>query len=157
MPDDDDVEVRPEDALQVAQRALAKAKRVDEVEEQLDDLQNDLTSVKLRLSSYDEDRSYDDLSRDDKIGMVREELFDRAIDGRGRSMDYTDVRDVVFDGEPSNDHCYKLMRLAAEARGFELQDPNNGNRRLLVDPADARRGWAFSSATKTVEGEGGVE
>lgn len=145
---EDDFEVTAEDVLEVAQRALAKANRVDDLEERVDELENDLTGMALRLSAIDDERPYDALTRDEKVGMVREELFEQAIDGRGRTMDYSDVRDIVFDGIPSADHCYKLMRLAADAQGFRFQDPENGNKRLAVDPDEARRGWAFSSAKK---------
>lgn len=145
---EDGVDVTAEDALQVAQRALTKANRVDGLEERVDELENDLAGMALRLSAIEEDRPYDGLTLNEKIGMVREELFNQATDGRGRTMEYSDVRDIVFDGMPSGKHCYKLMRLAADAQGFRFRDPENGNKRLVVDPEEAKRTWAFCSENK---------
>lgn len=145
-------EVRPEDALDVAQRALAKISALEDDIEQLqsdrDDLRDRVVSLELRISEFDDDRDYSDLSRDDKIGMVREELFEHATGGRGRAFDYTDVRDVVFDGEPSPGHCYDLIRWASRPEGFAKRDPANGEIQLVIDPDVVRRTRAFYSANK---------
>lgn len=142
-----------EDVLQVAQRSLQKAneleRQTESLREDFDDAVDDLTAVKLRLSEQDEQRPYDQLGRDTKIGMVREHAFRRANEGRGTAtLDYNDVMWSVFDGEPGSDHCYKLMRWAEEARGFEVRDPPTESRHLFVDAAEARRGVAFSSENK---------
>lgn len=150
MPD-----ITAEDALDVAQRALKKANRVDELEERVRELEEETAALNLRLSELDEERDYTELSRDDKIGIVREELFRRATEGRGRTMDYTDVRDAVFDGEPSPAHCYDLMNWAADADGFEFRESDKKNDHLVVDPTKARRSSAFYSAKKDVA-EGAV-
>ena len=145
-----DPDVQPEDALQVAQRALSKIADLERtVEEQagrIDELEEDLTAVTLRLSAFDEDRPYGELTRDDKVGVVREHAFERAVDGGGTKLDYNDIQWGVFDGEPSADHCYTLMRLAADAPGFDLRDPDGRSRHLAVDAAEAKRGAAFSPA-----------
>lgn len=110
----DGPDVSPEDALQVAQRALGK---VNELDSRSEDLEEDLTAATLRLSEFDEDREYDQLTRDDKIGMVREHGFRRAMDSGGRAaLDYDDIRWEVFDGGPSPAHCYDLMKWASDAR-----------------------------------------
>lgn len=153
MSGDELPDIRPEDALQVAQRSLQKANELErlyhELEDDLEAIADDLAQVNLRLSAQDEDRAYDDLSRDAKVGMVREYLFDRATDGRGRTLDYSDVQEKVFDGEPSPRHCYDLMQLAAQADGFEVRDPAGRNRHLRIDVQTARRSWAFCSGNKT--------
>lgn len=155
----DGPDVRPEDALQVAQRALAKANELErgasELESRLDDALEKLVGMELRLSAFDEDRAYDELTRDDKIGMVREAAFNRAVEGRGRTLDYSDIRDIVFDGEPSPAHCYDLMKWAAQARGFEHKTTASRNEHLYVDPDEAQRGYAFYSAKKDAS-EGAV-
>ena len=149
MPEDD---VSARDALAVAQRALSKANgledRVDELEATNDELQNELAQVRLRLSEHDDDRDYRDLSRNDKVGLVREHAFEKA-DGGTASLDYDDIMWEVFEGEPSADHCYTLMQLAADIRGFEVREPPNRNRVLHVDAREAKRGVVFSSANKT--------
>lgn len=142
-------DVRPEDALQVAQRALAKANELEEIEQRVADLEEELTAVKLRVSEFDEDRPYDQLTRDDKIGKVREHAFKKAAQGHGKAtLDYDDIKWEVFDGEPSPAHCYDLMKWAAQARGFDHRDPANGNEHLAVDAEEAKRGAAFYSAKK---------
>lgn len=147
-------EVSPEDALQVAQRAMNRCSDLeDEVEklrEENGDLADRVTALELRYQDLEETKSYDDLDRDGRVGRVREHAFQRATNGHGRAtLDYNDVMWSVFDGEPSADYCYKLMRLAAEAPGFEYQDPAGKGKQLAVDADEARTGAAFSSANKT--------
>lgn len=143
-----DPDVRPEDALQVAQRALAKANRLDELEERIRELEEDQAKMNLRLSAVDGDRPYDDLNRHEKIGMVREYCFERATSDRGRTFYYDDIREGCFDGEPYPKTCYDLMKWAAEAEGFEYQEPKNGQYRLVVHPDVTRQKWAFYSVNK---------
>jgi hypothetical protein len=82
--------------------------------------------------------------------MVREHAFQKASRGSGvAALDYDDIMWEVFDGEPSADHCYTLMKLAADVRGFEVKTPASGNRSLTVDAKEAKRGAVFSSANKT--------
>jgi len=165
MSDNDDVSAR--DALAIAQRALARVNefedRVDQLEAQRGELQEDLTGVKLRLSEIDEERPYESLSIDEKVGMVREHAFRKATDRSGRAkLDYDDVMYEVFDGKPGSKHCYKLIRLAAgleadektgsEMLGFTARNPSGGNYHLAVDAAEAKRGEVFFPRTKTDSG-----
>ena len=152
MSEDDDVSAR--DALAIAQRALGKANGLeadlDEATAEIERLREDVTSLELRLSEHDDDRDYAELTRDDKVGMVREHAFEKAARGSGvAALDYDDIMWEVFDGEPSADHCYTLMKLAADIRGFEEKTPASGNRSLTVDAKEAKRGAVFSSANKT--------
>lgn len=165
-------DVRPEDALQVAQRALAKVNDLEdelaETDDRLDDLEEKLTAATLRLSEIDDERAYQERTLDEKIGMVREHAFERAANGHGRAtLDYDDIMWEVFDGEPSPSHCYKLLRLAAgltdsdsdrptggDIPGFSCRDPDNGNYHLAVDASEAKRGAAFYSENKAVAEEG---
>jgi hypothetical protein len=151
-------DVDPKDALQVAQRALAKANDLEEELEELRSAHQDaveqLTKHELRLSEQDEDRDYDTLDRDTKIGMVREHAFDRAVDSGGRTtIDYNDVKWSVFDGEPGAAHCYNLMEWAAEAEGFRVRDPENGNRHLAVDADRAKSSRSVFSQKKDAREE----
>ena len=136
MSEDDDVSAR--DALAIAQRALAKANGLeadlDEATDEIEQLREDVTSLELRLSEHDDDRDYAELTRDDKVGMVREHAFQKATRGSGvAALDYDDIMWEVFDGEPSADHCYTLMKLAADIRGFDVKTPPSGNPSLTVD------------------------
>jgi hypothetical protein len=163
----DGPDVRPEDALQVAQRALAK---INEYEDRVDDLEGDVMELQLRLSEIDENRPYEALSLDEKIGMVREHAYKKARDGHGKAMlDYDDIMWEIFDGEPGNNLCYKLIRLAAgltdnddggdrptgsKFPGFKARDPDGGNYHLAVDAEEAKQSAAFSSRNKTTPAGG---
>lgn len=166
----DQPSVRPEDAVQIAQRALAKVndleRELDDLRDDHDDVVEDLTALKLRIQELDEDRDYESLTLDEKIGKVREHAFQKAVDGHGRTtLDYDDVMWEVFNGEPGTKHCYKLMRLAAGdteeeqsdiddgAVGFAHRDPDDGNQHLAVDADRAKRSVAFFPENKT-SGEG---
>lgn len=152
----EDAGVAPEDALQVAQRALAK---VNDLERDLNELGTDheeavdkLVSVQLFCSELVGDRAYEGYSRDMKIGMVREHAYERAVEQGGKAkIDYKDIKWSVFDGEPGASHCYSLLRAAAgsdedtqrDARrgtvGFRLRDPDGGNIHVTVDADLAKR------------------
>jgi len=162
-------DVRPEDAVQIAQRALAK---VNELERDLEDLRDEhedavenLAALQLRVSEQDEDRDYESLTLDEKIGMVREHGFQKAADGHGKTtLTYHDIMWEVFDGQPGNNHCYKLIRLAAglddgcetgsEISGFTARDPDDGTYHLAVDAESAKQSRAFYSRNKAAA-EGG--
>jgi len=136
-------QVTPEDAVQVAQRALQK---VNEQQEIINDLQQRVTELE---ASQPDTSDYDSLDRDDKVGLVREHLIKRAHDGNGRAaVDYKDVKFAVFDGEPSADHCYTLMQIAGQASGFNCEDPSGGNKRLTVNSKETKPNTGFSHANK---------
>ena len=154
---DGGVDIRPEDALQIAQRALAK---VNGLEERVDELEGDVTELSLRLSEHGEDRRYESLTIDEKIGMVREHGFVVARDGHGKAaLDYKDIRYGCFDGEPSADTCYRLMRRAAgcggdgtqiqDIPGFEF-DQSTRPMRLTVNAEAAKRSAAFLDPKKSI-------
>lgn len=165
-------DVSAEDALAIAQQALARAKDVDEeTSERLDEatqereqLREELTAVKLRLSEIDDERSYKSLTIDEKVGLVREHGFRKAAEGRGRAkLDYEDVMWEVFDGKPGNNTCYRIIRKAAglnsdsktgsNVAGFTARDPTDGNYHLAIDAQDAKRGESFSTGiNETAEG-----
>jgi len=138
-----------QDALHIAKQALGKANEVDDLRETVEKLEDDLTAVKMRLSEMDDDRSYESLTLDEKVGMVREHGYKKAKNGHGRAtLDYSDIMWEVFDGEPGTKHCYKLIRLAAglengiktgsEFPGFTARDPDNESYHLGIDAETAK-------------------
>lgn len=146
----DDIQVRPEDALQVAQRAMA---RINDLEDDVDDLRERLVELELRLSEVDENRSYAELTMDEKVGIVRERAYQMAAESHGRAaLDYTDIRWTCFDGEPSESTAYRLLRRAAgydndgnrrqDVPGFEL-DENSRPMTLKVNAEAAKQSVAF--------------
>ena len=143
-------EVRPEDALQVAQRALQK---VNDLESRLEEQQETINNQHERIMSLEarqEDTSdYEMLDRDTKVGMVREHIVERAQNQHGKAaIDYNDVQWGVFEGEPSADHCYTLMELAANADGFNFEHPDGHNKRLTVNVDATNPVLGFSHANK---------
>ena len=168
---EDQPDPRVEDALQIAQRALAKANDLEgDIEDQrqeIAELREDLTATQLRLSEMDEDRDYASLTLDEKIGMVREHAFEKALAKGGKTtLDYDDIMWHVFEGEPGTKHCYKLMRLAAGtgddaqgdiregAIGFVVRDPDNDARHLAVNADLAQQNVALFPENKAAT-EGG--
>ena len=155
--DEDLPDVTPRDAIQIAQRSLAKANRVDDLQERVDELEEQVTELELRQSGRDQDREYASLSLDEKIGMVREHAFKKATSTNGYAkVDYNGVRWEVFDSDPSTKHCYKLLRLAAEGvEGFEYCDPDGESKHLRVDAEAAKRNVAFFQGNNAAAEAGG--
>ena len=140
---EDQPDVRPEDALQVAQRALAKA---NEMERTVEDHEERIAQLEAAIP----DRSdYETLDTQTKVGIVREHLVKRAQEQSGRAaIDYQGVMWEAFDGEPSADHCYTLMERAASAEGFDVRDPKKGNKQLTVNLDATKATLGFSRANK---------
>jgi hypothetical protein len=146
----DTPDVSARDALEIAQNALQQATDADQHDE-IQALQDRVTALELRTSELFDDREYPEYTLDMKVGLVREHAFNKAVDGTGRAtLDYDDVQWEVFDGRPSPMHCYKLLRLAAQARGFDYEEDASPER-LTVDAQEARRGAAFYPENKTEE------
>lgn len=149
-------DVRPEDALQVAQRALQKVNEQEETieaqQEELEDLRGEVRALSARTV---EASDFDDLDRDTRVGAIREHIINRAQEQGGRAaLDYNGVMWEVFDGEPSKGYCYKLMRLAAQGTGYGIRDPAEGNKQLIVN-LDAMNDAAGVSRVNTSVAEGG--
>lgn len=153
------MDVTPEDALEIAQRAMQKANEVDDLRQQVDELEADIVEVRARLSAMDGDKEYQHLTLDDKIGKVREHGFKKARKKNGMAtLDYSDVMWEVFNGEPSPAHCYKLIRKAAgldEAEtgsnepGYTAEDPEGASYRLSVNAKRVKVNYGFYSENKT--------
>jgi len=152
---DNDIDITPEDALQVAQRALSK---VNEQEERIDAKDETIAELRDRVqaleASQPDQAEFDDLDRDTRVGAIREHIIKRAQEQGGRAaLDYNGIMWEVFDGEPSKGYCYKLMKLAAQGAGFDTNDPDEGNKRLVVN-LDAVNDLAGVSRVNTPAREG---
>jgi hypothetical protein len=166
---EDDVSAR--DALAIAQRALARQQELEEslrsdLEETadiVDQLQEDVTALELRVSELDDDRDPSQLSADEKVGMVREHGFRKAAEGHGRAkLDYDDIKWEIFDGDIGDSTCYRLIRKAAglsDAKtgssidGFVARDPAGDNYHLAINAQEAKRSRAFSGGKTGVTEE----
>jgi len=142
--------ITAEDAVQLAQKAIQKANENEKEIATLREENENLRQCIQELKAAQPDTSdYENLDRDDKVGLVRQHLYKKATDSNGKAkVDYKDVRWSVFDGEPSPDHCYTLMQQAATEAGFEMNDPDTGNKRLTVNTARTNTEGGFSHANK---------
>jgi hypothetical protein len=138
----DDTSQQAQDALAIAQRALAK---INDLERENEDLRERLVKVEIFVGEM-KDKPYKQLSVDTKIGMVREHVYEKAkkrVSGRA-AIDYDDVMWGVFEGEPAPSHCYKLMQRASDIGGFRCRDPDDGNKQLTVDVAEAKKSMGMT-------------
>jgi len=156
-------EVTPEDALQIAQRALQRVNELEsektELEAQVSELQDRVSSLELNQEEHYENRDYSALSLQEKINKVRQHGFQKASDGHGKAkLDYKDIMWEVFDGEPGTKHCYKLIRKAAglgdektgsQYPGFYARDPDAESYHLAVDASRAKTASDFFGENKT--------
>jgi len=136
-----------EDALAIAQRALAK---VNDLEQECNDLKDRVIELELLVEEF-EGRPYQQLSTDVKVGMVREYAYKKA---KNRStghaaIDYDDVMWGVFDGEPGVKHCYTLLQKAASVDGMEYNEGGEKNNHLAVDVDRVKRESGLFPENKT--------
>jgi len=106
----------------------------------IEDLQEDIEELQHIVNVDLDGKSYEQLTRDDKIRETQATLLNEAV---GRStqkaaIDYSDVR-FLFGGKPSTGHVYDLMQVAGQERGFDYQEPDKTNR-LVVDASDVPEG-----------------
>jgi len=152
-------------ARKIAQTALqekaALESRVDDLFGEIESLREENERLTYRVAELeaeqpDKSLDYEQLSLDDKVARVREELMIHANASMSgvASLDYRDVMVSLFNDKPSADHCYKLMRLAGQKEGFDYKNPASGNRRVTVDLEVAKMSPEFSHANKDASEEG---
>jgi hypothetical protein len=131
-----------------------------ELRDRVGELEATVERLALRVGTLEEllpneTDPYADLTRDQKVQRVQRYLLERAQATNGKAaVDYDDVQWSVFDGEPSADHCYTLMQLAAaDTPGFTYRDAERP-KRLRVDLAATNAEADFSHANNFVA-EGG--
>lgn len=95
-------------------------------------------------------------NKEERVEYLKEALKARSkSSAKGAGVDYNQVRDEVFNQQPSNDYCYELMELAGEESGFEYGQ-HNGKLMLRytgkADPLEVKpdNEWV-SDATKRVQ------
>jgi len=143
----------------VSQHQQALQQNAD-LRDRVDDLEDEIERLEFRVGQLetilpDEQDPYAELTREQKVQRIQRYLLERAEATNGvAAVDYDDVQWSVFNGEPSADHCYTLMQLAAEQTpGFTYRD-NERPKRLTVD-LDATNAEAdFSHANNFATGGG---
>lgn len=116
-----DIEARM-DALNRAR--MNNRDRIEKLEEKVDRL--------LRVVEENpEQTAYKEMSRQKKVHRIRCVLLRQALDSNGTGkMEYKEVK-ALFNGHPSNSHCYDLMEYAGEMEGFDYQ--SNPKKRVVVE------------------------
>jgi len=133
----------PQDALHIAQQALQQVNELQETVKEQQELIEELQAAKPQASEYDS------LDREEKAALVKEHVVKKAKDQRGKAaIDYSGIKWEVFSGEPSADHCYTLMKIAAQDDGFKKRNPKEGNKQLAVDIDKTSTEDRFSHANK---------
>jgi len=137
MSQDDGPQVTPNDAVRVAQNALQKANQneatIASQETYIKQLERRIEQLELIVPDATD---YENLDRADKGALVRDHLVRTAQDRNGKAkVDYHEIKHGVFDGQPSNGHCFDLMEIAARKAGFEVKNPSDGNKHVRVDLA----------------------
>jgi cell division septum initiation protein DivIVA len=126
----DDLEARF-DALNRARLDLRD--RVETLEAENERLREQLADLRTVVDPDPADQDYEALDRSRKVHRVRRRLVEDAASSNGKaSMDYTAVK-WLFDGYPSDGHCYDLMQLAENLDGFRYQERDGGSNRVLVN------------------------
>jgi regulator of replication initiation timing len=153
MSDDDDLQARVDELERLVQdleariEALNRARmhfggEIDDLQAENEELRDRLTTLEAITAPERESHEYDQLTRSQKVTQLRRKLVTIAANRNGKAaMDYNDVQ-THFDGRPSPDHCYTLMKLAAgydedtdrsSFDGFRYDKHGGANERLLVN------------------------
>jgi len=139
--------------VKALQRKLNTAvDRIDELERENNELRRQVSELQAELNPDPESKSYDELSKGDKVRRIREKLVDVAETNHGgcESLKYKEIK-MLFGGYPSPGHCYDLMQVAGEAEGFAYDENGDGTKRVRVDIEAVKDESYFHTANKPVE------
>jgi cell division septum initiation protein DivIVA len=126
----DDLEARF-DALNRSRLDLRE--RIEALEAENERLRDQLAELSQVVDPDPADADYESLTRARKVHRVRRRLVEDAATSNAKAaMDYTAVK-WLFDGHPSDGHCYDLMQLAANLDGFRYQERDGASNRVLVN------------------------
>lgn len=115
----------------------ALRRKVNAQQARIDDLEDELADLKQVVDPDPGATAYHQLTKDQKVHRVRTALVEDAAGGDGRAyMKYKAVK-MLFDGHPSDGHCYDLMERAAHADGFDYDEAGQGDgeKRIRVNLA----------------------
>lgn len=132
-----------EDAVGMARDAMQRAQEAEEQADELSDSYHEaldeIEQLRFRLTEVeatlpDENSDYEALEREDKISLIQNHVIKRARSSpqNWAKVTWFDVKWSVFDGEPSDGHCYDLVRWAADETGFNNVRPDEAGEREYV-------------------------
>lgn len=115
------------DEVNVVQAAEIAVNRFNEMDERMAALEG-ATGINI------ENAEYKNLSRAAKLKEIREKLKSKAEQNTNSkaAMDYNDVI-WLFDGHPSPGHASELVTKAGDSPGFNFQETEDRNNRVIVD------------------------
>jgi hypothetical protein len=103
-----------------------------ELEQENEDLRERVAELEGAVDPNPTGKEYDDMNRGERVFRVRVAVARRAADSNGKgSYVYKDVS-TLFNEQPSSGYCFKLLREAAEADGFDF-DESTRPKRLTVN------------------------
>jgi hypothetical protein len=127
---EDDVETRlarlESDLQGLVSQHQASLQRIADLEATIKGYEDERERLLFRVGKLesilpDEQDPYEELTREQRVQRIQDYALERAYASGGRyEIDYDEVQWSVIDGEPSTGYCYKLLRLAGEADGFEF-------------------------------------
>jgi len=107
----------------------------EKLREENEQLRRRIADIEAIIEPNPGSKEYRQMSKDERVLKVRRTLARRAKKNGGKaSMDYNDIS-AVFDEEPSNGYCFKLMKAAKKAQGYEYEKRTDGNDRVKVELA----------------------
>jgi len=126
-----------EGLVKALQRKLNyQVERIDELEETVENVGARVGEMQEVVNPDPGSRTYEELTKDQKVHKVRKKLLSLAMNSNGvASMKYRDVK-TMFDGYPSDGHCYDLMELAGQKEGFSYTKNKGGEKVLRVKAPD---------------------
>jgi hypothetical protein len=117
---------RISDDADLREITTAVGERVDELNNEVEQLNDRLSEIEKLVSPGDGVTPYDEMDKDQRVFRVREYLLQQAVDGTRRSLGYREIKSL-FNGQPSDGYCYELMELAGQADGFDYGAKGGGD------------------------------
>lgn len=116
----------------VIEAAAETAARMSELRERVGQLENRLVDIEDALDTTG--LEYQEMNKAQRVARIRDHLVGKAEDRQnGKASMTPDEIGALFDGHPSVGYTYKLADTAAEADGFDVGKPRDGNKRLTVE------------------------
>lgn len=111
----------------------ALRRMVNDQRDRIEELEDTVERLQQVVDTDLDAKSYDQLTRQDKVREIRDTLVREAMDHAGTArIEYGEVR-AIFGNRPSPGHTYDLMELAGEGEGFGYDDADDTPQRVVVD------------------------
>jgi hypothetical protein len=122
--------------------------------ETVDEQSEEIATLQRRVDPDPASTPFDDLTRDQRVHQLRVAVARKAADNGGKAAMNAGETLAAFDQHPSRGYAYKLMKLAANADGFDYAEVR-GAKSLTVE-MDCVTDEAVVHAVTTDGGSGGA-